>query len=55
MASAYNVRQPHFDEGLQTEKQDEGAQLMEHSPNIAKSNDIWSYTHMYITCFSPLC
>ena len=34
MASAYNFRQPHFDEGLQTEKQDERAQLMEHLPGI---------------------
>ena len=47
MANAYNMRQPHFDQGLQAEKQDERAQLMELLPGIATSNDIWSYTHMY--------
>ena len=54
MANAYSMRQPHFDQGLQTEKQDGRAQLMEHLPGIATSNGIWSYTHMllYTLAFS---
>ena len=48
MASAYNIRRPHFDQGLQTGKQDERAQLMEHLPGIAKSNDNWSCTHNHV-------
>ena len=34
---------PHFNQGLQTEKQDERAQLMENLPSI----DVWNYTHRY--------
>ena len=54
MANTYSMRQPPFDQGLQIEKQDGRAQLMEHLPGIATSNDIWSYTHMllYTLAFS---
>ena len=43
MANTYSMRQPHFNQGLQTEKQDERAQLMENLPSI----DVWNYTHRY--------
>ena len=45
MVSAYRMEQPHFDQGLQTEKVNERAQLIEHlegSQNYYKNIHTWS-------------
>ena len=42
MASAYKIRRLHYDQGMQTEKQDEKAQLIEYLQGI--------YSELYPYC-----